>query len=178
MTGHGIKVLTVVAVLVAGMPATGWALPPQAGVTIGIANVVVAQASQTAGDQSAASATADAGGLSDATKQSIGCVVTSGSALSYAVFWAGASESLMIVAGGLLAPSMSSTVFLGLTSTLIGSTCALGAGLTPLVLWAAEQKDNIAASLAWHAQQTSTALATLVGTPPKSEPRQLAERTE
>lgn len=182
MTRFGIKGLVVMAALALGAPAESWALSPQSGVTIGIANMVVAQAAQPAGDQSApggaAPAAADAGGLSDATKQGIGCLVTSGTMMSYAALWAGASESLMIAAGGLLSPSMSSTLWLGLTSTVAAATCSLGASATPVVLWAIEQKDNIVATLAWRAQQTGTELAGLLAAPAKAEPRQLAERAQ
>ena len=125
-----------------------------------------------------AAAGGDSGGLSDATKQGIGCLATSGVSVGYATFWAGAGESLMIVAGGLLAPSMSSTLWLGLASTLVAATCSLGATATPVVLWAVEQKDNIAANLAWHAQETGNELATLFAAPTKAAPHQFAERAQ
>lgn len=169
--------VVVAAALALGAPATGWALTPQAGVTIGLANMVVAQANQSGSDQpGAAAAAADAGGLSDATRQGIGCLATSGVATAYTVFWAGATESLMIVAGGLLSPASTPTLWLGLTSTLVAATCTLGAGATPVVLWAAEQKDNIVANLAWQMRQTGTELAALFMAPGRSEPHQLAER--
>ena len=64
MTKIGIKGLAVMAALALGAPAEGWALTPQAGVTIGIANMVVAQATQSAPADSgapAAAASASAG---------------------------------------------------------------------------------------------------------------------
>ena len=186
MTRFGIKGLAVAAALTLGAPAGSWALAPQSGVTIGIANMVVAQATggnqqqapAAGGDQNAAAGGGDSGGLSDATKQGIGCLATSGVMMSYTAFWAGASETLMIVAGGLLAPSMSSTLWLGLTSTMAAATCALGAGATPVVLWAVEQKDNIAANFAWRVQQTGNELASLFGAPAKAAPHQFAERAQ
>ncbi len=181
MTKFGIKGLAVATALVVAAPTAGWALAPQSGVTIGIANMVVAQASQPAaapaagGDQPAAAA-ADAGGLSDATKQGIGCLATSGATMAYATFWAGATESLMIAAGGLLSPASTPTLWLGLASTVVAATCSLGAVATPVVLWATEQKDNIVANLAWQAQQTGTELAALFARPAQPESRQLADR--
>jgi len=181
MTRFGIKGLVVTAALALGAPAESWALSPQSGVTIGIANMVVAQAAQAGGDQTApaaAAATADAGGLSDATKQGIGCLVTSGATLTYATFWAGATESLMIAAGGLLSPASTPTLWLGLASTVVAATCSMGAAATPVVLWATEQKDNIVANLAWQVRQTGTELAGLFAAPAKAEPRQLADRAQ
>ena len=179
MTRFGIKGLVMAAALALGAPAESWALSPQAGVTIGLANVVVAQASQAGGDQPAAApAAADAGGLSDATKQGIGCLVTSGATLTYATFWAGATESLMIAAGGLLSPATTPTLWLGLASTVVAATCSLGAAATPVVLWANEQKDNIVANIAWQMNQTGSELATLFTAPAKAEPRQLADRAQ
>ena len=181
MTRFGIKGLVVATALAVAVPAESWALSPQSGVTIGIANMVVAQAAQPAGDQPAAgapAAAADAGGLSDATKQGIGCLVTSGATLTYATFWAGAVESLMIAAGGLLSPASTPTLWLGLTSTVVAATCSLGAAATPAVLWATEQKDNIVANLAWQVRQTGTELAALFAVPAGGEPRQLADRAQ
>ena len=172
MTRFGIKGLVVAAALAVGAPAEVWALAPQSGVTIGIANVVVAQAS---GDQPAAAAPAAAdAGLSDATKQGIGCLVTSGATMAYTTFWAGAVESLMIAAGGLLSPASTPTLWLGLASTVVAATCSLGAAATPAVLWATEQKDNIVANLAWQVKQGGSELAGLFAAPAGS--RQLAER--
>ena len=183
MTKIGIKGLAVMAVLALGAPAEGWALTPQAGVTIGIANMVVAQATQPApaaapadSGAPAAAPAADAGGLSDATKQGIGCLATSGSLLAYSTFWAGATESLMIAAGGLLSPASTPTLWLGLASTVVAATCSLGAAATPVVLWAAEQKDNIAANFAWRVERTSNELASLFAAPAAA--RQLADRAQ
>ena len=174
MTRTGSKVLALAALLALAAPAPGWALSPQAGTTIGIANTVVAQATQPGGDQPAAG---DQGGLSDNTKQGIGCLVAGGAALSYATFVAGATETLMIAAGGLLSPSSTPTLWLGLASTLTAATCALGAAATPAVLWAAEQKDAIAAHLAATVRDAGHEIAQAVtGAPGSGGARQLAER--
>jgi membrane protein DedA with SNARE-associated domain len=79
-------------------------------------------------------------------EQGMGCIVAGGtSALAASAI--GASETLMITAGGLLAPSTSPTLWLGIFSTLVAGTCSLGAVATPGLLWAYEQKRNIGASL-------------------------------
>ena len=177
MTRLGIKGLAVAAALVVGLPANGWAMPPQSGVSIGIANMVVAQAAQAGADTATApAAPAGGSGLSDATKQGVGCLVTSGATMAYTTFWAGAVESLMIAAGGLLAPASTPTLWLGLASTVVAATCSLGAAATPVVLWAVEQQDNIVANVAWQARQTGTELAALFTVPTLPVTHQLAER--
>lgn len=113
--------------------------------------------------------------LSDATKQGIGCVAAGATGLGLAL-WAGAADSIMIVAGGMLVPSATSTVLLALTATTVGATCALGASATPFVLWAAEQKDNIVANVAWHVRRAGAGLAGLFTQPAAAEPQQLAQR--
>ncbi|MEI7608158.1 MAG: hypothetical protein WCJ64_12335 [Rhodospirillaceae bacterium] len=173
MMRTGSKALALAALLALTAPQPGWALSPQAGTTIGIANTVVAQATQPGGDQPAG----DQGGLSDNTKQGIGCLVAGGAALSYATFVAGATETLMIAAGGLLSPSSTPTLWLGLASTLTAATCALGAAATPAVLWAAEQKDAIAAHLAASVRDAGHEIAAAVmGASGPGGSRQLAER--
>ena len=86
-------------------------------------------------------------GPSDALKQGIGCLATGAGSTTYAAIL-GSNEALMVAAGGLLVPSTSGTLWLGLMSTLAAGTCSLGAAATPAVLWAYEQKDNIGANLA------------------------------
>ena len=192
MTRIGFKgMVAAVALLALAVPGEGSAMPSTSpGVSLGIANMVVAQAAggdQTAPAGAAPAAAADAGGLSDATKQGVGCLVTSGASLAYATFAAGATESLMLVAGGLLAPSASPTLWLGLTSTLVAATCAMGAAATPAVLWAVEQRDNIGANLTAQAQslgndilQASNALVSGVfaARPAVGGARMLAERPD
>ncbi len=181
MTNFGIKALTAgVAVLALGAPTQGWAMSRQAA-TLGTANMVVAQAADTA---------ADAGvdeGLSDVTKQGIGCLTTAGASLAYTAFVAGAAETLMVAAGGLTAASSSSTLWLGLTSTMTAATCSLGAAAEPAVEWAFEQRHNIVANLAYQMNAVGSELASLTNgllgplfasAPAVAEPRQLAERVD
>jgi hypothetical protein len=86
-------------------------------------------------------------GMSDTMKQGIGCAVGGGGSAIWAAT-IGATETLMIVAGGLLVPASSATLWLGLGSTLVAGACSLGAIATPGILWAYEQRDNIGAQLA------------------------------
>ena len=110
-------------------------------------------------------------GLSDSLKQGIGCVAAGTGSAAYATL-VGANETLMITAGGLLVPSSTSTLWLGLMSTLVAGTCSLGAAATPAVLWAYEQKDNIGANLAYQASLLADgitrAAAVLENSPPPS----------
>ncbi len=82
------------------------------------------------------------GGLSDATKAGIGCLVASGGVLA-AVFAAGPTEQLMISAGGLLVPSATTPLMMGLMATVIGATCSVGIAATPFVLWFSEQVGTV-----------------------------------
>ena len=170
MTRLGTMGLVMGVALALGAPTEVWAQSPMPGVTIGIANGVVARTAA-----AEAPPAADSGGLSDATKQGIGCLATSGAMITYTTFWAGATESLMIAAGGLLVPSMTPTLWLGLASTVVAATCALGAAATPAVLWAIEQKDNIAANLDWQMRHTSADQAGLFIKPADQASRELAE---
>ncbi|MEI8394040.1 MAG: hypothetical protein WCF85_04835 [Rhodospirillaceae bacterium] len=179
MTRIGTKLAATAVVLAAlVLPADGQAQTLQPAVSLGTANMVVSQN---------AAATADQGGLSDATKQGIGCIATGTGSLAYATFAGGATESLMLVAGGLLAPSVTPTLWLGLTATLVASTCAMGAAATPAVLWAVEQKDNIGANLIYQAKvigfdvlEASSALVSglFAGRPASSDTRLMAERQD
>jgi len=96
--------------------------------------------------QALANAQQDQGERDYTYAQGMGCIVAGGgSALAGAAI--GASETLMITAGGLLVPSASPTLWLGIISTLVAGTCSLGAVATPGLLWAYEQKENIGDSL-------------------------------
>ena len=156
MAGVRATLVVMLVALTLGAPAAARAQSPQPGVTIGIANGVVARTAA-----AEAPAGGETGGLSDATKQGIGCLAASGATLTYATFVAGATELVMIAAGGLLVPSMTSTLWLGLTATVVATTCALGATATPAVLWAVEQKDNLEANLAWTMRRTEAGVAEL-----------------
>ena len=185
MTKIGTKgLVAAAAVLVLSVPIQGWAAAPQASAAAaaGIGNMVVAQAA--AADSAAP---ADQGGLSDATKQGIGCIVGATSALGYAAYVAGATETLMIAAGGLLAPSVTPTLWLGLTATVAAATCSMGAAATPAVLWAVEQKDNIGANLSFASGQLVSTIAEasnaavtklFVAAPAEKASRQVAERPD
>lgn len=184
MTNFGIKALVAtVAVLALGAPTQGWAMTREA-VTLGTANMVVAQATENAG---AASGVSGIQPLTPVTEQGVGCVATAAAALTYTAFVAGAAETLMVAAGGLTVASTSSTLWLGLTSTMAAATCALGAAATPAVLWAFEQKDNIAANFAYQVKAAGSEVATLsngvmaslfAAAPAAGGQRQLAERAD
>ncbi len=182
MMNFGIKALTAtVTVLALGAPTQGWAMTRQA-TALGIANMVVAQATD-----NAPAAPAEAEPLSDVTRQGIGCLATAGAALTYTAFAAGAAETLMVAAGGLTVASSSPTLWLGLTSTMTAATCALGAAAEPAVEWAFEQRDNIAANVAYQMKTAGSEVAALsngviatlfAAAPAASEQRQLAERVD
>lgn len=172
-------IMLVAAVLVAavlGAPAPSWALSPDSSVAVGIAREIAGKEAQARAALELPPAD-DSEGLSDATKQGIGCLAAGGATMAYAVIWAGATETLLIAAGGMLLPSAASTLWLGLVSTVAAATCSLGATATPVVLWAIEQKDNIVANLTWQLEQTETELARLLPGPAPAGSRQLAERS-
>lgn len=86
------------------------------------------------------SAYADAtnSGLSEATQAGIGCLVASSAAMT-AALWAGPSETVMVAAGGLLVPSGTTPLLVGLTATVAVASCGVGTAATPAVMWFAEQ---------------------------------------
>jgi hypothetical protein len=77
-------------------------------------------------------------GLSEATQAGIGCLVLSSAALA-AALWAGPSETVMVAAGGLLVPSGTTPLMVGLTATVAVASCGVGTAATPAVMWFAEQ---------------------------------------
>lgn len=77
-------------------------------------------------------------GISQATKEGIGCIAVSAVAMT-AALWAGPSEVIMIAAGGLLVPSGVTPLLASLTGTLIAASCSVGSAATPATLWLAEQ---------------------------------------
>ena len=154
MTNFGIKALTVAtAVLALAVPTGSWAQARQAA-DQGPATVQLAQA---------ADETTPTGffALPDVTKQGIGCLATAGAAISYATFVAGAAETLMVAAGGLTVASTSPRLWLGLTSTLVAGSCGLGAAAEPPIEWAIEQKDTIAANIAYQIEVAKTEVAAM-----------------
>jgi hypothetical protein len=175
--GRTIPVLIITVALTLGAPARVWAVASDPGVGAGGGHVAGGQEAPALTLPPPAAPAADVpAGLSDATKQGIGCLATSGATVAYATFWAGATESLMVASGGMLVPSMAPTLWLGLVSTVVAATCALGATATPFVLWTIEQKDNIVANIEWQVRQTGTELVGLFTTSAPSGSGQLAGR--
>lgn len=73
---------------------------------------------------------------SDAERQAYGCLVGGGAAAVLTAV-AGATETVKIVAGGMLVPTNSLVLWVSLAGTVIASSCAMGALATPGVvrLW-------------------------------------------
>lgn len=79
-------------------------------------------------------------------EQGMGCILAGGgSAAAASVI--GASEVVMITAGGVLVPATSSALWISMIATLVAGTCSLGAVAAPSMLWAYQQQDSIGASL-------------------------------
>ncbi|KOR33088.1 hypothetical protein TI05_03155 [Achromatium sp. WMS3] len=78
-------------------------------------------------------------------EQGIGCIAAGGAAAILASL-IGANETLMVTAGGMLIPSASSTLWLGIMSTLVAGTCSMGAVATPGIIWAYEQSNKLQGS--------------------------------
>ena len=74
--------------------------------------------------------------VSDAERQAYGCLVGGGTAAALTAI-AGATETVMIVAGGILRPTNSLVLWVSLAGTVIASACAMSALATPGVvrLW-------------------------------------------
>ncbi len=175
-TRRAMPVLILTMALTLGAPARVWAVASDPGVAAGSGHAVVSQETPALGLPPAAPSANVPAGLSDATKQGIGCLATAGGTVAYATFWAGATETLMVASGGMLLPSMGPTLWLGLVSTVIAATCALGATATPFVLWTVEQKDNIAANIEWQLRQAESRLVGLFTPSAASGPGPLAVR--
>ena len=154
-------------VIVLGAPTAVRAQAVHTGVTLGLANEELLRESQ-AGEPSGSE------GLSDNTKQGIGCLAAGAGSLVFADYWAGAAESIMVIAGGVLVPSVTPTLWLALTSTMVAATCTLAATATPFVLWVADQRNNILANVAWQMRRTATDVAGLFIPAGPSEPVQVA----
>jgi len=76
--------------------------------------------------------------MTDGEKQAAGCVISATGTMA-ATYAAGPSEIIMLVVGGLIVPSSSEVLFIGLMSTMASMACGAGAAITPAVLWAARQ---------------------------------------
>ena len=72
--------------------------------------------------------------MTDLEKSAAGCVVSAG-ATTGLVYALGPSEFIMVVVGGLIVPSSSPVLFVGLLSTITSMACGAGAAFTPAVLW-------------------------------------------
>ena len=72
--------------------------------------------------------------MTDAEKAAAGCVLSAVGTMGI-VYAIGPSEFVMNVVGGLIVPSSSPVLFVGLLSTIAGMACGAGAAFTPAVLW-------------------------------------------
>ncbi len=72
--------------------------------------------------------------MDDDEQAGAGCVISAiaGMAIVGAI---GPTEFIMTVVGGMLVPSSTPVLLVGLVSTIASMTCGLGATLTPVVLW-------------------------------------------
>ncbi len=107
--------------------------------TIGSGYAVAADPSQReGGDQASASGFAgmfsNIRPMSDGEVTSAYCVggATTGMAAAYA---AGPSEVIMLIVGGMVVPSNSSVLFLGLFGTIAAAGCTIGAVAQPAFSW-------------------------------------------
>lgn len=87
--------------------------------------------------------------MTDGEKAATGCVI-SAAATTGLVYAIGPSEFVMVVVGGLIVPSSSPVLFVGLISTITSMACGAGAAITPAVQWGwrqvAAQDDQQAAA--------------------------------
>jgi hypothetical protein len=106
--------------------------------------------------------------LTDGEIQSAACVLTSTATMA-ATYAVGPTEIIMVVVGGLLTPSKSSTLFLSLMGTMAAAGCGLGSALAPAAMWAARQSSGAGDRLAQLGHTLGTgvsgALAALTGAP-------------
>ncbi len=72
--------------------------------------------------------------MTDGEKAATGCVI-SAAATTGLVYAIGPSEFVMVVVGGLIVPSSSPVLFVGLISTITSMACGAGAAITPAVQW-------------------------------------------
>ncbi|CAK0753053.1 membrane hypothetical protein [uncultured Gammaproteobacteria bacterium] len=99
---------------------------------------------------------------SDAEKQAVGCLVGVGVA-GIGAFLTGATETMMLAAGGLMVPSGTRVLMLGLVGTTLGATCAIGASATPAVLWLTGESGYLRDSLTSQASAFGDGLGRLAG---------------
>jgi len=74
--------------------------------------------------------------MTEAEAASAGCVVM-GTAAMGITYAAGASEAVMLIAGGILVPGpVAARLLIALTATLGAASCSMGAVLAPVARWA------------------------------------------
>ncbi|MEI7608718.1 MAG: hypothetical protein WCJ64_15175 [Rhodospirillaceae bacterium] len=76
--------------------------------------------------------------MTDGEKAAGGCVISTVATMG-TVYAIGPSEFIMLVVGGLIVPSSSPVLFVGLVSTIASMACGAGAAITPAVLWLGRQ---------------------------------------
>ncbi len=76
--------------------------------------------------------------LTDGEKAAAGCVISAVATMG-TVYAIGPAEFIMVVVGGLIVPSSSPVLFVGLISTIASMACGAGAAITPAVLWGVRQ---------------------------------------
>ena len=76
--------------------------------------------------------------MTDGEKAAAGCVISTVATMG-TVYAIGPSEFIMTVVGGLIVPSSSPVLFVGLISTIASMACGAGAAITPAVLWLLRQ---------------------------------------
>lgn len=69
------------------------------------------------------------------------CVASSIGMTSF-IYAFGPSEFMMLVVGGVIVPSSSSVLFVGLLTTISSMACSAGAALTPIAMWGWRQLTN------------------------------------
>ena len=79
--------------------------------------------------------------MTDLEKAAAGCVISSAATMGL-VYAIGPSELVMTVVGGLIVPSSSPVLFVGLISTIASMACGAGAAITPAVLWGWRQVNT------------------------------------
>ena len=72
--------------------------------------------------------------MTDGEKAATGCGISTTAAMG-TVYAIGPTEFVMLVVGGLIVPSSSSVLFVGLLGTVASMACGAGAAITPAVLW-------------------------------------------
>ncbi|CAK0753041.1 membrane hypothetical protein [uncultured Gammaproteobacteria bacterium] len=74
--------------------------------------------------------------MTEAEAASAGCLVL-GTASVGAAYAVGASQSIMLIGGGIMVPGLAATpLLIALTATLGAASCSMGAVLAPVVRWA------------------------------------------